>query len=210
MLSTVGKDGILRVFDRESHASVFETPVTTIENAEARVTPAGTRACPGLVGGVEWNGPTYHPGLNVIAVGAVDWCATFYMDPDPRFVPGQIFMGGRTVNDKQSQGWISAVDATTGKVRWKYRSPRPIIGAVTSTAGGLILAGELTGDLMALDANSGDVKYRFNTGGPIGAGIITYEVDGRQYIAVASGRPSRMWTEQNTGNPLVMVFALDK
>ncbi|HEY7169936.1 MAG TPA: PQQ-binding-like beta-propeller repeat protein [Vicinamibacterales bacterium] len=210
MLSTVGKDGILRVFDRDSHSSVFDTPVTTIENAEARVTPAGTRACPGLVGGVEWNGPTYHPGLNVIAIGAVDWCATFYMDPEPRYVPGQIFMGGRTVNDKQSQGWITAVDATTGKVRWKYRSPRPIIGAVTSTAGGLILTGELTGDLVAFDANTGDVKYRFNTGGPIGAGIITYEVDARQYIAVASGRPSRMWTEQNTGNPLVMVFALDR
>src|SRR5262245_23385846 len=53
MLSTVGKDGILRVLDRDSHAPVFETPVTTIENAEARVTSAGTRACPGLVGGVE-------------------------------------------------------------------------------------------------------------------------------------------------------------
>src|SRR3954452_6162148 len=208
MISTVGKDGILRVLDRDSHASVFETPVTTIENAEARVTPAGTRACPGLVGGVEWNGPTYHSGSNVIAVPSVDWCATFYLDENPRFVPGQIFMGGRTVNDKQSQGWLTAVDGTTGQVRWKYRSPRPMIGAVTSTAGGVILAGELTGDLIALDAASGDVKYRFNTGGPIGGGIVTYEVAGRQYIAVASGRPSRFWIEQNSGNPLVMVFAL--
>jgi alcohol dehydrogenase (cytochrome c) len=210
MIGTVGKDGRLRVLDRDSHTSVFETPVTTIENAEARVTPAGTRACPGLVGGVEWNGPTYHSGLNVIAVPAVDWCATFYMDPEPRYVPGQTFMGGRTVNDKQSQGWITAVDATTGKVRWKYRSPRPIVGAVTSTAGGLILAGELTGDFVVFDADNGAVKYRFNTGGPIGGGIVTYEVAGRQYIAVASGRPSRFWIEQNSGNPLVMVFALDR
>ena len=42
------------------------------------------------------------------------------------------------------------------------------------------------------------------------APIVTYEVGGRQYVAVASGRPSRMWTEQNTGNPLVMIFALDR
>jgi alcohol dehydrogenase (cytochrome c) len=209
MLSTVGKDGILRVLDRNSHTPVFETPVTTIENAEARVTSAGTRACPGLVGGVEWNGPTYHPGSNLIAVPAVDWCATFYMDENPRFIPGQVFLGGRTVNDKQSQGWITAVDGATGTVRWKYRSTRPVVGAVTSTAGGLILAGELTGDFVVFDADSGNVRYRFNTGGPIGAGIVTYEAGGRQYIAVASGRPSRFWVQDHQGNPLVMVFALD-
>jgi alcohol dehydrogenase (cytochrome c) len=118
-------------------------------------------------------------------------------------------MGGRSVNDKQSQGWITAVDATAGTVRWRYRSTRPVIGAVTATGGGLILAGELTGDFLALDAASGDVRYRFNTGGPIGAGIITYEVGGRQYIAVASGRPSRLWIQEHTGNPTVLVFALD-
>lgn len=209
MLGTVGKDGILRVIDRDSKTRVFETPVTTIENAEARVTTTGTHACPGLVGGVEWNGPTYHSGLNLITVPAVDWCATFYMDENPRFVPNQIFLGGRTVNDKQSQGWVTAIDASSGKVRWKYRSPRPIVAAVTSTAGGLILAGELTGDLVAFDADTGNERFRFNTGGPIGAGIITYEVAGRQYIAVASGRPSRMWVQEHQGNPTVTVFALD-
>jgi alcohol dehydrogenase (cytochrome c) len=106
LIGTVGKDGVLRVLDRQTRERIFETPVTTIENAKAPVTPAGTRACPGLVGGVEWNGPAYHPGLNVIAVPAVDWCATFYSDPKPRYVPGQIFMGGRTVNDKTSQGGL--------------------------------------------------------------------------------------------------------
>jgi alcohol dehydrogenase (cytochrome c) len=211
LIGTVGKDGILRVLDRDSHARLFETPVTTIENATAPVTPAGTRACPGLVGGVEWNGPAYHPGLNLIVVPAVDWCFTFYMDADEdvRFVPGQTFMGGRTVGDKQSQGWITAVDGTTGQVRWRYRSTRPVVAAVTATAGGLILGGELTGDLVAIDARSGNVRYRFNTGGPIGAGIITYETGGRQYIAVASGRPSRFWVQEHSGSPVIMVFALD-
>jgi len=209
LIGTVGKDGVLRVLDRQTRERIFETPVTTIENAKAPVTAAGTRACPGLVGGVEWNGPAYHPGLNMIAVPAVDWCATFYSDPKPRYVPGQVFMGGRTVNDKTSQGWITAVDAVSGAVKWKYRSPRPVIGAVTATAGNLILAGELTGDLVAFDAANGKVLYRFNTGGPIGAGVISYEAGGRQFIAVASGRPSRLWTMEHSGSPIVMVFALD-
>ena len=209
LLGTVGKDGVLRVLDRDSQARTFETPVTTIENITAPITSKGTRACPGLVGGVEWNGTAYHPGLNLLVVPAVDWCYTFYVDEDIRYVPGQSFMGGRSVGDKQSQGWITAVDAVTGKVRWRYRSSRPVVAAVTATAGGLILAGELTGDLVALDAASGTVAYRFNTGGPIGGGIISYEVGRRQYVAVASGRPSRFWVTEHSGNPVIMVFALD-
>ena len=209
MLGTVGKDGVLRVIDRDSQARVFETPVTTLENTTAPVTPAGTRACPGLVGGVEWNGPTFHPGLNIIATAAVDWCATFYTDTEVRHVPGQVFLGGRTVNDKESKGWVTAVDAVTGKVRWRYRSERPMVAAVTTTAGGLLFAGELNGDFVAFDAATGNVRYRFNTGGPIGGGIVSYEVSNRQYIAVASGRPSRFWIQEHSGGPLVMVFALD-
>jgi alcohol dehydrogenase (cytochrome c) len=209
MLTTVGKDGVLRVLDRDSQARVFDAPVTTVENAEARVTAQGVHACPGITGGVEWNGPTHHPGLNLLAVGAVDWCGTFSADDNPRYVPGQGFLGGRYVRDKESQGWITAVDGTTGKTRWRYKSTKPVVAAVTSTAGGLILAGELTGDFLALDAATGAVRYRFNTGGAIGAGIVTYEAGGRQYIAVATGRPSGFWTQEHSGNPVVMVFALD-
>lgn len=46
------------------------------------------------------------------------------------------------------------------------------------------LTGELTGDFLVLDAATGAVLYRFNTGGPMGGGIVTYELRGRQYIAV--------------------------
>jgi alcohol dehydrogenase (cytochrome c) len=158
---------------------------------------------------VEWNGPTHHPGLNLLVVPAVDWCGTFFVDPDARLVPGQPFFGGRQVSDKTSRGWITAVDASTGKVRWKFQSPRPVVGAVTATAGGLIFGGEMTGDLIALDARTGSVRFRYNTGGPIGGGVVTYQVAGRQYVAVASGRGAKFWNEEHGGNPTILVFALD-
>jgi alcohol dehydrogenase (cytochrome c) len=117
-------------------------------------------------------------------------------------------MGGTVQSDKTSQGWITAVDASTGAVRWKFRSPRPVVGAVTTTSGGVVFGGELNGSFLALDARSGDLLYRFNTGGPIGAGIVTYELDGKQYVAVMSGRPSRFWTDQFPGAPTMFLFAL--
>ncbi len=68
-----------------------------------------------------------------------------------------------------------------------------MVAAVTTTGGGLVFTGELTGDFIAPDAASGDVLFRFNTGGPVGGGIVTYQIDGRQYVAVMSGSPSGFW-----------------
>jgi alcohol dehydrogenase (cytochrome c) len=210
LVATAGKDGVLRVVDRDSKRRVFEAPLTTQRNVEAPVTTAGTPACPGIFGGVQWNGPAHHPGLNLLAVPAVDWCTTFYLAEVVRFVPGQSYLGGRVTMDTAWGGWITAVDASTGKERWRYKSPAPVIGAVTATAGGLILAGELTGDFIALDAATGGVRYRFNTGGAIGGGVVTYLANGTQYVAVASGRPSSFWAKAYLGAPTIVVFSVPR
>jgi alcohol dehydrogenase (cytochrome c) len=170
---------------------------------------------------VSWNGPAYNPRTGLLYVPAVDWCATFTAFEQVRHIPGKLYMGGTTDLDppSRSQGWITAVDAATGAVRWKYRSPRPMVAAVTTTAGGVLFSGELTGDFMVLDAATGDVLYRFNTGGPMGGGIITYAVNGKQYVAAASGSPSNFWVEspgaslespggKGSGAPTIVVFAL--
>ena len=105
---------------------------------------------------------------------------------------------------------MTAVDATTGTVKWKYRSARPMVAAVTTTAGNLVFTGELTGDFVVFDARTGDVLYRFNTGGPIGGGIVTYAAGGQQYIAVASGSPSNFWVDRNPGSPTIVVFTVPR
>jgi alcohol dehydrogenase (cytochrome c) len=210
LVATAGKDGMLRVLDRETHRVVHETAVTTRENAETPVITTPLRVCPGVLGGSQWNGPAYNPGTNLLYVPAVDWCATFSAFEQVRYIPGKLYMGGTTDMDPpaKSQGWLTAVDASTGAVKWKYRSPRPMVAAVTTTAGNLVLTGELTGDFVAFDARNGDVVYRFNTGGPVGGGIVTYAAGGKQYIAVASGSPSNFWVERNPGAPTVVVFTL--
>lgn len=208
LMATVGKDGMLRVVDRESKKRLFETPVTTIDNVGAPVTNKGTHACPGVLGGVEWNGPAYHPGANILVTPAVDWCYTFFISDTVKFVPGANYLGGTVKADATSQGWVTAVDASTGKVRWRYRSSQPVVGAVTATAGGLVFAGELTGDMVALDVATGQVRFRHNTGGPVGGGIVSYAVGGTQYIAIASGSPSAFWVDQFPGAPSITVFAL--
>jgi alcohol dehydrogenase (cytochrome c) len=208
LIATVGKDGILRSVDRTTHDAVYATPVTTIKDVDKPVTPEGVSVCPGVLGGVEWSGPAFNPASNLLYVGAVDWCTTFYSAKAARFIPGKLYMGGTIQLDDTSQGWLTAIDSSSGKVRWHYRSPRPMVAAVTTTPGNIVLSGELTGDFIVLDAVSGDVLYRFNTGGSIGGGIVTYEIDGRQYVGVMSGRPSGLWIDKNPGSPTAFLFAL--
>ena len=80
--------------------------------------------------------------------------------------------------------------------------------SVTTTAGNLLLTGELTGDFVALDARSGEALYRFNTGGSMGGGIVTYAVGGKQYVAASSGSPSNFWVDKYPGAPTIVVFKL--
>ena len=74
LLAAGSKDGNLYVLDRSTRRVLSKTPVTTIENAGARPTPEGIRACPGPLGGVEWNGPAVDPRSRAIYVGSVDYC----------------------------------------------------------------------------------------------------------------------------------------
>jgi alcohol dehydrogenase (cytochrome c) len=208
LVATVGKDGLLRVLDRKTREQWFEAEVTRRENVEAPLTTGGVRACPGALGGVEWNGPAYNERTHMLYVPAVDWCGTFHLSDEVRFIPGRMYLGGYYSAEGTGKGRLTAIDASDGTIKWRYDSPRPMVGAVTTTAGGLVLTGELTGDFLVLDAASGKELYRFNTGGPIGGGIVSYAVKGKQYIAVMSGRPSAFWMGPHAGAPTALVFTL--
>ena len=82
-----------------------------------------------MLGGVEWNGPAYHPGTGTLITPAVDWCYLFTLfQPDEvRYVEGQLYMGGTFEPAGDATGWITSVDAGSGVVRWRYHSERPVV-----------------------------------------------------------------------------------
>ena len=202
-----GKDGVVRVLDRDTHKVLHETPIGTRVNETAPITAEGTRYCPGTLGGVQWNGPAWDPGTNALVVPTVDWCWTATLEKEVRFIPGEMYMGATLKPDEDSQGFLTAIDASTGGIRWQYRSEEPMVAGVTTTAGGVLFTGENTGDLLAMDTATGEVLYRFNTGGAMTAGVITYAVGGKQYVAAASGRGS-FWLGGGKGSPTIVVFTL--
>ena len=69
----------------------------------------------------------------------------------------------------------------------------PILAGVTPTAGGLVFAADLGGQVYALDANSGRVLWETSAGQSTGGGIVTYVAGGRQLLGVAAGMKSPVW-----------------
>jgi alcohol dehydrogenase (cytochrome c) len=87
--------------------------------------------------------------------------------------------------------WSRACTPPTGKQNWALEAATPMLAGLTPTGGDVLLTGDLNGDFLVMNAATGRVLYRFNTGGAIAGGVSTYLVDGKQYVAVASGNSSR-------------------
>lgn len=203
LMAAAPKNGRLYGYDLASGARLYETPITTIENASAPLTREGTRFCPGTQGGTEWNGPAYSPQTNLLYTGTVDWCATVRIaDPSKaaNAALGQPWTGAGDENvfgkfdpKEQWAGWITATDADSGEVRWKYKTPAPVLAAVTPTSGGLVFSADMSGNAYAFDAENGKILWQATLNGAPGGGIITYLVDGQQRVAFVAGTNSPIW-----------------
>jgi len=196
------KDGFLYAFERKSGKRLYRLPMTTQFNTGAPLSPKGTRFCPGTQGGSEWNGPAYDMAHDAVLSGQVDWCTTVRVDGDDKIASvskGQAWSGsskdGFGKNDPKARwgGWLTSVDAITGKQRWRFKAPNPIIGAVTPTAGGVAFFGDMGGNFYVIDSASGKVLWKRALRGAVGGGVITYDTGAGQKVAVSTGLQSKIW-----------------
>ncbi len=218
LVAEAGKDGHLYGVDRDGGQILYRTVLTTLLNGDLPLTQSGTRFCPGVQGGVEWNGPAFSAATNTLYVGAVDWCTTVQIDP-PEKLKGKMgipWTGSAKLFDpfgvmdpvERRRGWLTAINADNGTVRWQYASPAPIVAGVTATAGGLVFAADLSGNVLGFDARTGAVVFRYNTGQPIGGGMVSYAVAGKQYVAVASGLDAPITWKVKSSPAKIVVFTL--
>ena len=228
-VASANKDGLLSVLDRSALASnsppvagtdlgtrlptIFQSATTTRENVAVPLSrTARVRFCPGIQGGNEWNGAAFHPPLNTLYTGAVDWCANVQLADEPAVPSAGAIWFGSAIGEIQgpaseAKGWITAFDADTGAVRWKFAAPAPVVAGVTPTAGNLVFTADLTGRFRAFDAESGAVLFELDTGQSIGGGIVSYSTGGAQRIGVASGMKSGIWPGAATESR-IQVFGL--
>ena len=85
-------------------------------------------------------------------------------------------------------GHIVAIDPLSGEKKWEIpMHDFPSSAGVLATGGGLLFSGKITGEFIALDEETGETLWEFQTGSSVNATAITYTLDGRQQVTVASG-----------------------
>ena len=147
--------------------------------------------CPGSVGGK--NGSytaAYSPLTKLMYVPVVESCWQMKKSTSI-FIKGIPFWGGgpgkTQGDDGSSYGHLSAIDPSTGEIKWRYQDEYPMMGGALATAGGLVFSGNLEGLALAFDASTGELLWQFQTGSAMRAQPITYKAGGRQYVAIPSG-----------------------
>jgi alcohol dehydrogenase (cytochrome c) len=84
-------------------------------------------------------------------------------------------------------GTLRAIDVATGKAAWRY-DQRAALMALLATGGDLLFGGDLGGMLRAFDAETGRVLFEADLGAMVTGHPVTFSVEGKQYVAVSTGR----------------------
>ena len=152
--------------------------------------------CPGLWGGKDWPYEAYNPKTGMVYIPSNEnHCNTLEGKVEER-VPGQWWTGVAipdlhfSVDTKASYfGQLQAYDVNSGRRAWRdLYSSSMMWGSVLTTGGGLLFTGGTNDrEFRAYDARTGEQLWHFKTNSGVIAPPSTYEVNGVQYIAVASG-----------------------
>jgi alcohol dehydrogenase (cytochrome c) len=214
LLVQANRNGFFYVLDRTNGQFVFAKPFATqswaraidasgkpIVLPNAAPTEDGVRTCPGAAGATNWMAPTYSPQTGLFYVAVREQCDIFYAHPQP-FVSGRLYIGSTYMPAAKEKDWgaVRAIDPKTGEVRWEYKEFSAPWAGNLSTAGHLVFTGDLDGYLIALDADTGKHLWHMQTGAAIYAAPITYQLNGKQYIAIASGSTLVTFALPNTAN----------
>jgi alcohol dehydrogenase (cytochrome c) len=170
--------------------------------------PEGTPTFPGLQGGTNWYSPSYSPRTGLFYVSAWEDYASVFIREAQTFEEGRRFVGGRPTSpipgaqnvpgatkrppinvwtEAAGHGAVIAIDPRTGEKKWKFPMTDTTDSGILTTASDLLFTGGREGYFQALDARSGALLWKTILGGPIVAGPMTYQAEGKQYIAVAAG-----------------------
>jgi alcohol dehydrogenase (cytochrome c) len=157
-------------------------------NVAAPVPGATTKKmCPGPSGGNNFWPSSYSQRTGLLYIPALTACAEVTEDPKLSVKIGDAMRGGTTRAIERAETDILAYDPITGERKARTHVPYPDYSGTLTTAGGVLFTGFTDGTLMAFDDTSLEPLWTINVGVGFNAPPMTYEVNGRQYIAILTG-----------------------
>jgi alcohol dehydrogenase (cytochrome c) len=162
--------------------------------------------CPSLWGGKDWPPVAFSPNTRLIYIPANDNLCHELTGETPKYVVGERYMGVAKnvmmmVDGADHIGELQAWNVDSGKKVWTTNLPSFNWGPVLATGGDVLFAGGTNDRLFrAFDAKTGKILWEFPTISGVAAVPVSFQVDGKQYIAVQSGwgvDPAKMQARMN-------------
>jgi alcohol dehydrogenase (cytochrome c) len=208
------RNGFFYVFDRVTGEFLLGKPFVKVTWARGldekgkpvRVegkssSPEGTLIFPGVQGGTNWYSPSYSPRTGLFYVSCWEDYSSVFVKWHREYEEGKGYSGGwpRTPipglwahqanhwTEEPGYGAVRALDPKTGELKWEYKMTHVTEGGILTTASDVLFSGGREGYFFALNARNGRLLWKATVGGLIDSAPITYNVGGRQYVAVAAG-----------------------
>ena len=150
--------------------------------------------CPNLIGGKNWQPMSFNPQTGLVYIPTNNVCMDWSVS-DVSYKRGVFYLGAEFPTKEGPGGFLGelvAWDPVANKKVWSIKEDLPFNGGTLTTAGNLVFSGNLHGDFRAIDAKTGKALWSKNLGSGIGAGPVTYSVDGKQYVAIVIGRTAAL------------------
>ena len=169
-------------------------PVWT-EVTKAALEGKPVQVWPHLTGGKNWHPMSYSPATKLLYLNTTAFGWDYQPLPGEEVAnlkPGQPHYGIKRpfvyiFDDPDGRGHLRAVDPLTGQSKWAVPFKSPNFAGTLVTAGGLVFTGRLTGEFMAVDADTGKTLWEFQTSAGIVGQPITWEREGKQYVTITNG-----------------------
>ena len=150
--------------------------------------------CPYFLGGRNWQAGAYNPDTKMLYLPALEMCMMAGLMVDGNLLSTGIEATPAPRADSDGKfGRLQAINMETMEMAWRHRELTPPSTPLLSTAGGLVFGGNLDNSFKAFDAQTGVVLWETTLDHLPSSFPITYAVDGKQYVAIVKGQPSR-WT----------------
>ncbi|MDX1572380.1 MAG: PQQ-binding-like beta-propeller repeat protein [Methylophaga sp.] len=190
VIGQAGKTGWFYVHDRRNGKFLYKSEAFVPQhNMFTLPTEAGNVIYPGVLGGANWSPVALDEDKRQVYIAAVHWPVEYKLHKREATErqPALSYSSMAPLDKSESYGLLTAINIDTGDIVWQHQTESPLIGGVLSTSGGLVFTGEGKGELMAFDADNGEKVWSAPTEAGVNAPPITYQIDDRQYIAVAAG-----------------------
>jgi PQQ-dependent dehydrogenase (methanol/ethanol family) len=150
-----------------------------------------TGICPAALGTKDQQPASYSPKTGIFYVPTNHVC----MDYEPfrvAYTAGQPYVGATlsmypAPESHGGMGNFIAWDNLKGEIKWSIPEQFSVWSGPLATAGDVVFYGTLEGYLKAVHADTGEELYRFKTPSGIIGNVMTYELEGKQYVGILSG-----------------------